>query len=75
MKENDGKKVQYSNIYLTPYYTTVDVQNPFEIILDNDGNNIKYYTYDEYEPKIFSQLDSQFIKLSSLLLLLILFLN
>ena len=57
MIDNDDKSIRYSNIHLTPYYTTVDVENPFEIIIDNNGNNIQYYTLDEYEPRIYRILD------------------
>ena len=71
MKENDGRRVSYSNIYLTPYFTIVEAKNPFEIILDN---NIKYYTYNEYEPSIY-RADSQFIKLSLFLILFLLLLK
>ena len=72
MTKNDGRSVLYSNIYLTPYYTIVDFQSPFEIIINNNINNIQYYTFDEYNPKVFPKSDSKFIKWSSILFLFIL---
>lgn len=74
MKENDGTIISYRNIQLTPYNTIVEAKNPFEIIV---GNNLMYYDYDEYEPKMIKNFrsDSHFIKISTFLFLLIFLLN
>ena len=74
MKKNDGTTISFRNIQLTPYNTIVEAKNPFEIIV---GNNLMYYDYDEYEPKMIKNFrsDSHFIKVSTLLFLLIILFN
>ena len=60
--------LKYKNIVLTPYYSPLDMNTPYEVIIGKKINGIKFEEYIRPYPT-----DSKFIK-SSLFFLLLLFL-
>ena len=66
-----SNRINYDNVYLTPYYSAYKVITPFEVIIDN---NIKAISYTDYYPSPVRSTGSSFIHLSLFFLLFLWFL-
>ena len=71
--------ITYDSIYLTTYYSPMEIASPYEIIIEKNITGVKYeteikydYNDDDEEPKVYRKSESKGIKVSFLLIAILL---